>query len=162
MRDLAYRPIPVLKKLLLVPVTIIAGIIASPIILVIYSILYVRRKLFDRKYKAYLKTLEGRTFFCYNNRKDSLDFIEKRIIPQLPKDIDLIFLNGRQVVSDFDPVFISTMLYRLKHYQKFPHLVKIVNGEVIDQSINNVFYNILNQDKQINLLLEQIENFTHK
>ena len=59
-------------------------------------------------------------------------------------------LNGKNVESEQNTEFISEALYKLKNYSRFPHLMKIRNGKLIDKSINNPFYNVLNLKKKQN------------
>ncbi len=116
-------------------------------------------KNFKRDYINYLYQIDGKNFFCYNNREYAQEFIETIIIPSLPKDVEIIFLNGRVVESDYAKVFMSHALYDLKNYQKFPHLMKIRNGEVLDFSLNNTFYNMINQKQPLDKLLAEVNHF---
>ena len=100
---------------------------------------------FNRKYKKYLQSIEGTIFLCYNNKTKSKDFIEKNILPTLNPDIKVIFLDGKTPKSDYDQSFISKALYSIKDRKGFPYLLKISNGKLMDKSINNDFYNTINQ-----------------
>ena len=46
-----------------------------------------------------------------------------------------------------------------KDRKGFPYLLKISNGQLIDKSINNDFYNTMNQNKDIGLLRKKIIDF---
>jgi hypothetical protein len=120
---------------------------------------YFDNLVFNRKYKAYLQTINGTNFFCYNNRTNSKDFIEKNILPTLTTDIKVIYLDGRTPKSDYDQSFISKALYSIKDRKGFPYLLKISNGQLIDKSINNDFYNTMNQEKDIGQLSKKIISF---
>lgn len=50
-------------------------------------------------------------------------------------------------------------LYALKHYNKLPLLMKIENRQLIDKSINNPFYGVLNMNKSRAELLNKIQLF---
>ncbi|WP_218598873.1 hypothetical protein [Polaribacter sp. NJDZ03] len=76
----------------------------------------------------FLNENEGKNFFCYNNRKKSKDYIEKSILLSLNKDVEIVYLKGRNIESKYNKEFISEALYGLKQYSKFPHLMKIRNG----------------------------------
>ncbi|WP_159090812.1 hypothetical protein [Aquimarina aquimarini] len=117
------------------------------------------RKRFEKKYAEFLIKNDGKNFFCYNNRKNSKKYIEENILLNLPKEIDIVYLNGKKIESDYTTEFISEALYNLKNYNRFPHLLKIRNGQLIDKSINNPFYNILNLNKPKNDFLSQINRF---
>lgn len=114
---------------------------------------------FNKKYKIYLQTINDTNFFCYNNRANSKNFIEKNILPILPSDINIIYLNGRNPKSAFEQKFISRLLYTIKDRKGFPYLLKISNGKLIDKSINNDFYNTMNLNKDIALLRKKIIDF---
>lgn len=114
---------------------------------------------FRKKFRAYLQSIEGQKFFVYNSRTNSHSYIKHTILPQLPKDIELVYLNGRTPESRFERKYISHALYSIKDRKGFPYLLKIENGKMIDKSINNAFYNTKNQNKDIQLLLNQINQF---
>ncbi len=114
---------------------------------------------FNKKYKTYLHTINGTNFFCYNNRTNSKDFIEKNILPTLSPDIKVIYLDGKTPKSDYDQSFISKVLYSIKDRKGFPYLLKITDGQLIDKSINNDFYNTINQNKDIGQLSKKILSF---
>ena len=114
---------------------------------------------FNKKYKQYLLTIDGTNFFCYNNRTNSKDFIEKNILPTLLPDIKVIYLDGRTPKSEFEQSYISKALYSIKDKKGFPYLLKISGGQLIDKSINNDFYNTMNQNKDIGQLNKKILSF---
>ena len=114
---------------------------------------------FNRKYNDYLQTISGTNFFCYNNKTNSKDFIEKNILPTLTPDIKIIYLDGKTPKSDYNQSFISKALYSIKDRKGFPYLLKISNGQLIDKSINNDFYNTMNQNKDIGQLSKKIISF---
>lgn len=114
---------------------------------------------FRKKYHEYLQSIEGQKIFVYNSRTNSHSYIKQTILPQLPKEVKLVYLNGRIPESNFDRKYISHALYSIKDKKGFPYLIKIKNGKIIDKSINNAFYNTKNQNKDIQLLLNQINQF---
>ncbi len=134
-------------------------ILAIPLIIIFIPIKYLNRKRFEKKYAKFLTENNGKNFFCYNNKKNSKDYIEENIIPNLTDGIEIVYLNGKTVESDYNIEFVSEALYKLKNYNRFPHLMKIRNGKLIDKSINNPFYNILNSNKPKSKFLNQIHTF---
>ncbi len=130
-----------------------------PFIIILFPIKYFWRKKFEKKYANFLNVNHGKNFFCYNNRKDSKDYIEENIIPELTSTIEIVYLKGKEIKSDYNIEFISESLYKLKTYNRFPHLMKIRNGKLIDKSINNLFYNVLNMSKSKTELLNKIHFF---
>lgn len=127
--------------------------------IVIIPIGHFQHKKFEKKYAEFLIENNGKNFFCYNNRKNSKKYIEEDIVPNLNDEIEVVFLNGRKIESKYNSEFISEALYGLKHYNKFPHLMKIRNGKLIDISINNPFYGVLNMNKSKSELLKKINEF---
>lgn len=116
-------------------------------------------KTHTKKYNAYLQSIDGTNFFCYNNRTNSKDFIEKHVLPILAPDIKVIYLNGRTPESDYDQTYISTALYRIRDKKGFPYLLKITDGQLIDKSINNDLYNTMNLNKDIGQLAKTMSSF---
>ncbi len=127
--------------------------------IVIIPIGHFQRKKFEKKYAEFLNKNNGKNFFCYNNRKNSKQYIEEDIVPNLNDGIEIVYLNGKKIKSEYNSEFISEALYGLKHYNKFPHLMKIRNGKLIDKSINNPFYGVLNMNKSKVELLTKINQF---
>ncbi|KAA3635625.1 MAG: hypothetical protein DWP97_04405 [Calditrichaeota bacterium] len=134
-------------------------ILLTPYWIVIIPIDCYKKIKFEKKYKTFLIENHGKNFFCYNNRKNSQNFIEDNIIPNLNDKIDIVFLNGKIIETEFNSEFVSAALYKSKNYNRFPHLIKIRNGKLIDKSINNPFYNVLNLNKSQPELLNQINRF---
>lgn len=153
----------ILKNILPFVLFVIIGIpifiLFLPIMVIIFPINYFQRKRFEKKYTEFLTKNNGVNFFCYNNRKNSKEYIEKNIIPNLNDEIEIVYLNGKKVESKYSAEFISQALYSLKNYNRFPHVMKIRNGKLIDKSVNNPFYNILNLNKPKTELLNQINQF---
>lgn len=131
-----------------------------PILIVTFPFMYFDRKRFEKKYSEFLEENDNLNFFCYNTRKNSKEFIETEIIPNLSGDIEIIFLNGKTIENKKYPrEFISKALFNLKNYSKFPHLMKIRKGKLIDKSINTLFYSIRNQNTPKDRLMREINNF---
>lgn len=146
----------------LLPWILFGGIfmlILLPFILIAQPFIWIGNLIRERQFQEYLTRLEGKNFFFYNNKSKSLDFIETNILPNLPKSVEVIFLNGRTPESPYERKFISHALYRLKDYHGFPHLLKIRNGLTFDKSLNNELFNTIEQNKSTNELFEQMTNF---
>ncbi|NQX37593.1 hypothetical protein SAMN05421820_103416 [Pedobacter steynii] len=116
-------------------------------------------RLFRQEYQEFLLSIEGKSFFCYNNNTRSQLFIEAIVLPVLSPEVNVIFLNGKTPESDFSRRFISQMLYGINDRTGFPYLLKVVNGEVLDQSANNELFNTFNQNKAPDQLLHKINAF---
>lgn len=114
---------------------------------------------FDIEYRRYLDSLGDKNFLCYNNRKELEQFMELHVLPYLPEEVDIIFLKGKEPVSDYPSTVVSALLHKLNDYDGFPHLVKLRNGQQFEISINNETYNCINQGKPVDALLWKIYEF---
>ena len=138
---------------------IVFYIVMFPILLVISPFNWWSRKNFDKKYKAYLQSIDGKNFFCYNNRRNGHGFIVENILPKLPGHVETIYLDGKEVQSDYEQKFISNAFYEFKNYARFPHLLKIRNGKVVDCSINSEVFQCMNQGAEETVVFSKIEVF---
>lgn len=138
-------------------------VIIIPIVIAFLIILlpaaYVLEWSMELNQKKFLIQLNHKNFFCYNNREESKEFIENNILLQLDHHIEIIYLDGRVPKSKFPDENISFLLYHLQNYSKFPHLIKARDGQVADKSINNEFYNTMNQNKPVENLLAEINAY---
>lgn len=135
------------------------GVLLTPVLLICLPVILIQDYSNNKKQKDYLITLNGKNFFCYNNRTDAKVFIEKELLPKLGNNIELIYLNGWDVQSDYDKNILSKILYELRNYTGFPHLLKVREGKIIDASVNNEFYNTMHQNKPVDKLLLEIDSF---
>lgn len=141
-------------------VGVLIGLLLLPFFVLGLPFWYYQRKRSEKAYAGFLKLYEGANFFCYNNRKNSQEFTERALIPELDPRIAIVFLEGRTVKSaDYPEAFLSMALYRLKHYSRFPHLMKIREGKMIDMSINSLFFAVKNQGQAIEKLLKKVHDF---
>lgn len=152
------RVINTLGFISLLAIGIVIFVIFLPFMLAMASVSYFQRKRFEKKYALFLFKNNGKNFFCYNNRKNA-KYIEEEIIPGLADGVEIVYLNGKSLQTNCNAEFISEALYQLKNYNRFPHIMKIRNGQLIDKSINNPFYNVLNLNKPKNELLRQVNLF---
>ncbi len=134
-------------------------ILVLPFIFISWPIIHFQNKLSDIKLEKYLLKLGDKNFLCYNNREDAKDFIENKLLPKLDRNIEVIYLDGLEPKSNYAKEQISLTLYKLKKYNRFPHLLKIRGGQIIDESINNEFFNTMRQNKSIDNLVETINKF---
>jgi hypothetical protein len=125
--------------------------------ILIYS--YFSDKIFEKEYRVYLERMNGACFFCYNSRKSSFEFAKNVVVPALEPTVQVVFVDGRDVQFGNDSKYLSRMLDSIQERKGFPYLLKIKNGQVIDMSVNNQFYNILVGRKPIAPLLERINTF---
>jgi hypothetical protein len=115
---------------------------------------------FEQEYARYLIRLGNKNFFCYNNSRRSQEYVEKYVIPLLPSNVEIIFLNGKIPISDYPEIITSALLFKLQNFNGFPHLIKLREGHTSEKSINNLTYNCINQNKEPhNILIEVISFF---
>ena len=117
------------------------------------------RKKFLEEYKAFLKRISGTHFFFYNSRRSSITFARETIVPRLEPNIKVVFVDGEDIDVGDDSRFISHMLYGVKHKKGFPYLIKVDEGQPVDYSVNNLFYNTMNGKKPLEPLLKRISSF---
>jgi hypothetical protein len=139
------KEIPIIIFLIIVGIAL--SILFLPIILVYLIFEFFQKKRFKKRYSDYLVSIEGKKFFCYNNRKNNHHYIEKNIIPNLRNDIEPLFLEGKRIRNEDNREYISHMLRNVSKRKGFPYLIKISNGKAVDESINNEFYNFKSQNK---------------
>jgi len=141
--------------------TIILGFILLliPCIPFILIHAYFSDKIFEREYKLYLERMNGACFFCYNSRKSSVEFARDIIAPALEPNIQIVFVDGKDVESGNDSKYISKMLYSIQERKGFPYLLKIKDGQILDMSVNNQFYSVMIGRKSVTPLLERINAF---
>lgn len=153
------KVIQILKLVSGILLGIIFMLIILPFILIVKPFVWFGNRIRRKQFQNYLKQLEGKNFFCYNNKSNSLEYLRQHIIPNLPASVEVIFLNGKKPESDYERKFISHALYKLKDYQGFPHLLKVRNGNAIDKSLNNELFNTINQNKPVEELMLKIIDF---
>jgi hypothetical protein len=149
-----------LKELSITIVIIAIGIVFLPLLLLYLPVAWIKNKRFEKEFTAYLKEINGKNFFCYNNRRKGFDYIKNEILPFLPSGVEPIFLNGKQIESDiYDTRYISKVFYSFKNYNRFPQILKIRNGKMIDCSVNREMFACINQGKDKEVLFNKIECF---
>jgi len=137
--------IPIIIFLLIIGIPL--SILFIPLIIVFFVFEFFQKKRFKIRYQNYLLSIEGKKFFCYNTRKNNHHYIEKNIISNLSDDIEYVFLEGKNLKSEYIKEYMSHMLAAVSDRKGFPYLIKISNGKAIDKSMNNEFYNFKNQNK---------------
>ncbi|MDW3652622.1 MAG: hypothetical protein R8P61_36430 [Bacteroidia bacterium] len=153
-----------LKDLFLVFLFFLLFLLAVPLFILLFLILsplfWYQERIFKKKYQAYLRELEGKNFFCYNNRKKGRNYIEEEILPYLPIGIEVLFLNGRDLESEpYTKEFMSRVFHEFKYYSRFPQLLKIRDGKAYDASLNQELFLCLNQAKSRALWEEKMLEF---
>ena len=131
--------------------------------LIIPSILWLKHlskkatQAFLAEYQTFLNENEGQEFFCYTSRKNSKNWIEQELLPKLKDDIEIIFLDGRTPISKSPQKFISHSLYRIESIG-FPNVMKVVNGKMLDSSLHNELYQVINQRLSTSELIDKVHS----
>lgn len=113
---------------------------------------------YEKEFLEKLKKHNDVELFVYTSRKKSKQLIEDSIIPNLDKNINVIFLNGRSVHSEsLDNKFVSIVLYRIKN-KGFPNIIRISEGRILDTSLKDSFYKMLNQGKSPQFFMKSLED----
>ena len=107
------------------------------IILVTYPARVIDNRRAQKRYLDYLSKLNDKYFLCYNEQEPHKSFLERSVLPHLPKTIDIIFLEGKVPLSDHPATFVIHLLNNIQNREGLPHLIKIKNGEILHQSILN-------------------------
>lgn len=153
------RVIEILKLLSLVLLAGIFVLVSLPFMIIAQPFIWIGNWVRERQFRKYLKQLEGKNFFCYNNKSKSIEYIQQYVLPSLPYSVEVIFLNGKTPESDYEQKFISNALFKFKNYHGFPHLLKIRNGVTLDESVNNELFNTMVQNKSVDELILKINGF---
>ena len=137
--------IPIIILLLIISIPL--SILFIPIIIAYLVFEFFQKKRFKKRYRDYLLSIEGKKLFCYTTRKNNHHYIEKNILPKLSDDIEYVFLERKNLKSDYIQEYISYMLTAISDRKGFPYLIKINNGKALGKSMNNEFYNFKSQNK---------------
>ena len=140
--------------------TILIIILLFPLLLGLFYIKVVfDEKRFKKRYEAYLKKMNGVCLLFYNNRKNSIEFVGKVIAPALDSNIKMIPVTRTLIKVGPESEFLAKMLESVEARNGFPYLAKILDGKVFMKSVNTQFYNVMNDNKPLEPLLDRINNF---
>jgi hypothetical protein len=143
----------------LLPLFFVGIILAIPFLPFVFIYAHFSDKKFKKDYAEYLKKKDGACFFYYNNRKSSINYIREFLLPELPEYVQVVFVERREVDSGPDGKYLAKMLGDVKERRGFPYLLKIMNGQVLECSVNNQFYSIMIGRKLLTPLLDRINAF---
>ena len=124
---------------------------------IFYPFIYFEDKKISREFKNKLVQHNGMELFTYTSRKNSKTIIERDILPNLPKELTVVYLDGRKPTSSLEPLLVSQILYRIKNIG-FPNIVRISDGDIKDVSIKKEFYEALNKGSSMNELVDLIHD----
>lgn len=128
-------------------IAIVFFIVLIPIIIIFLPFGIYQSNQLEKRFQAFLKEHNGQNYFIYNNGRKSQNFIEENALPKIPTAVNILYLKKKELQVKKNKEFFSMMVYRIKNYKRFPHLIKIRNGEIIDISINQELFAWKNQGK---------------
>lgn len=113
---------------------------------------------FNKKYKLYLRSIEGEKFFCYTNKKITRRFVESQILPHISDDINIIFLEGQKVNTQYDKDFMKRAVWG----KSLPCFMKVCNGKMAYRSIArellDAVYGRIEVNELVSILMKQLES----
>ncbi|WP_052123495.1 hypothetical protein [Flavobacterium beibuense] len=112
----------------------------------------------QKSYKKFITQNEGKKFFCYNDRLVTKAFIETHVLPILPEEVEVVWVENRKPISlNYKRANISTMLYEINSLKgSFPFLVTIENGTVDYISLQQQTYKAIQDPGKTQWLLDVI------
>lgn len=115
-------------------------------------------------HRRYIRSLEGKHFFCYNNRAKGQAFIEQEILPKLPAHVEVLYLQGRHISSEqaYNGLHLLKTFHQFDHFTQFPHLVKIHQGQAINQSLFHELFDCLDNGAEPQILRDKMDAFFAK
>jgi len=137
-------------------------ILLSPITLLFVAYVYVRSLIDEWRFRRYLKANEGAKFFAYTYKASSKKYVEENILPSLSGDTIVFPLAGKKgrinMGDDFGLIayFVSEMR---KTEGGFPYVSRIVEGNLVTESINQRIYSAIRRGAGPEGALHQIEKF---
>jgi hypothetical protein len=137
-------------------------ILFSPIILLVAAYVYIKSLIGRLRFRRYLATNEGATFFAYTNKASSKAYVEQRILPFLSHDTKIFYLAGKKgrvnMGDDFGLLAYVVSVMR-ETPGGFPYVSKIENGELVTESINNRLYSAIRRGVEADQMNERIARF---
>ncbi len=107
------------------------------------------------EFHNYFQKHKGEIFFCYTNKKKTLELTTTKIIPKIKETLPLIFLKGRIPESNLNSEYLS---FALKQFPKnsFPCIIGIGNGMLYFSSLHDEILAMSLEQTEINAVLKSI------
>ncbi|MDF1515774.1 MAG: hypothetical protein P1S60_18350, partial [Anaerolineae bacterium] len=119
------------KRILLYVALFFLVVIALPLLvpLLIGSFIanWLNKRRFQHRFRDFLQAYNGYVFFCYANSGKHHTWVKQHILPLLDPEINVVFVQDRVPVSDFDPRCISYMLDNVTQ-EGCPAVLLVKNG----------------------------------
>lgn len=137
-------------------------ILFSPIIFLFIAYGYIRSLIDKWRFKRYLRANEGATFFAYTNKASSEEFVKENILPHFPNDTKVFHLAGKKgrVNLGEDLGLLAYVVSSMRETDGgFPYASKIVNGNLVTESINYRLYIAIRRGIAADQIKERILRF---
>lgn len=137
-------------------------IVISPILIPLLVFAYLKSKLEDARLRRFLKSNEGAKYFCYTSKSTGLEFARKNILPHLDVDVQIIYMSEKGRMNLGDDLFIHTLIGMKAGGAKrggYPCVAKVVDGQLISESLNTEFYRAIVRNASAHPLLLRINDF---
>lgn len=137
-------------------------IIISPILIPLLAFAYLKSKFEAARLCRFLKRNEGAKYFCYTSKATGLDFARESILPKLGDDVQIIYLSQKGRMNLGDDSLIHTLIGMEAGGAKrggYPCVAKVVDGELLSESLNTEFYRTIVRKGSAEPLLLQINEF---
>lgn len=95
-------------------------------------------------YVDFLHQYEGAEFFCYPDHPAGQPWVETHILPQLNPNIHAVLLTDEGPRSDLPNVQMAYLVQQARQ-DKFPNVMKIKYGRLVDSTLHREFFDILNR-----------------
>lgn len=145
----------------LVSAGLLLFLITVPIFLASLPFIRLRDRRNDKEYTQFLADQEGSILFIYTSKKKTLEFTRNEIVPGLPSDVQVVYLNGKIPESNLERKHVSTLLYRIRPNGGFPLAVRILEGRTQVWSLNKKLNEAL-QKRQPDVLFHSLNDVTRK
>lgn len=156
------------KKSLTIPdILLIIGfclflVIISPVLVPLLVYAYAKDKLKGVRLRRFLARNEGAKYFCYTSKKTGLAFTREKILPNLDRDVQTIYMSQKGRINLGDESLVNTLIGMEAGGAKrggYPCVAKVVNGKLISESLNTEFYRTIARKEDSENLLKRIQNF---
>ena len=138
------------------------AIILSPIIIPLAIYAYFQEKLEKQRFERFLKTSEGRKFFCYTARQTSVDYVRAEIIPFLPSDTTIIYLGDSKKIFSMgeDVPFLDRLIATMRMTKGgYPYVSKVCDSKLQTISINNQLYSAIRRSVDATTINQKLIRF---
>jgi hypothetical protein len=135
-------------------------LVLSPILIPIYAYQLIKAKIEDIRFRHYLRSTEGKRYFCYTNRTTSQQYVRESILPFLPPDTEVIYITDKGFNLGDDTPFLPSIVTTLRRAPGgFPFATIVSNGRLVTRSFNNKLYSAIKRGINADTVNKKIRRF---